>query len=367
MKRVLVFGMTENPGGVENFLMTYYRRIDQSAIQFDFLCNTHNKVAYEDELIGLGARMFHITSRRENRRRFYDELNGLFREKAGEWHAIWVNVSSLANIDYLIAAKKAGIRKRIIHSHNSGNMEGIIRRILHEGNRMRIGKYATDLWACSDIAARWFYRKPLLDRAVIVSNAIDVESKQFDPEKREEIRKRIGWEDKFIIGNVGRLHFQKNQTFLIDVFSKYHSMNPDSRLVMVGQGEDEAKLKGQVKALGLRDEVLFTGVQSDVQAWLSSFDLFCLPSVFEGFGIVTLEAEANGLPVLVSECSIPEELRINGNVRSLSLERGCEEWAQVIEEMRGIKREKPDAIRERIRDSGFDIRTEVRKLEQLLA
>ena len=99
MKRVLVFGMTENPGGVESFLMNYYRNIDREILQFDFLCNSYEPVAYEEELIYLGARTFHITSRRKNRKLFHRELEKVFNEHADEWSAIWVNVCSLANID----------------------------------------------------------------------------------------------------------------------------------------------------------------------------------------------------------------------------------------------------------------------------
>lgn len=135
MKRILVFGMTENPGGVESFLMNYYRHIDRSRIQFDFLANSHESVAYEQEIISMGARVFHITARSENLKVYKKELKRLFVEHSAEWQAIWVNVCSLANIDYLKIAKQFGIKKRIIHSHNSQNMDSKLRGILHNINK----------------------------------------------------------------------------------------------------------------------------------------------------------------------------------------------------------------------------------------
>lgn len=138
--RILVFGMTENPGGVESFLVNYYRHIDRNKIQWDFLCNSHNPVAYEDELISLGGRCFHISARSADRQKYRQELDSVFKEHAKEWSAIWVNVCSLANIDYLKVAKEYGIEKRIIHSHNSQNMDNWLRGLLHKWNKRQIGK-----------------------------------------------------------------------------------------------------------------------------------------------------------------------------------------------------------------------------------
>ena len=280
MKRILVFGMTENPGGVESFLLSYYKHIDKNKIQFDFLCNTHLKVAYEDELTILGGHVFHITARSENRKEYSDQLDAVFQEHAKEWDAIWVNVCSLANIDYLIVAKKYGIKKRIIHSHNSQNMDSALRKVLHQINKLRIQKYATDFWACSEDAARWFYNGDALNKAIVIHNAIDVERMQFDQTKRDAIRSEHGWNEKYVIGNVGRLHFQKNHPFMIDVFASYHKDHPDSVLVLVGQGEDEIMLKEKVQSLQIEKSVFFVGIQKDIQAWLSSFDLFLFHNAF---------------------------------------------------------------------------------------
>ena len=366
MVRILVFGMTENPGGVESFLINYYRHIDKNKIQWDFLCNSHNPVAYEDELVRLGGRCFHITARSADRQKYRQELDSVFKEHAKEWSAIWVNVCSLANIDYLKIAKKYGIEKRIIHSHNSQNMDNWLRGLLHKWNKRQIGKIATDFWACSEDAAKWFYSGETLKKAVVIHNAIDVERMRFDEEKRKAIRTKYGWKDKYIIGNVGRLHFQKNQSFALDIFAEYLKKNKNALLVLVGQGEDERMLKEKADKLGIKDSVYFAGVQSDIQAWLSSFDLFLFPSVFEGLGIAGLEAEVNGLPTIASKRVIPEEVKINDSFCFIDLEAGANAWSEKIEELSSVERAEYCDVKKRFVEKGYDIDTETGKLETLL-
>lgn len=367
MSRILVFGMTENPGGVESFLLNYYRHIDRDRIQFDFLCNSHDQVAYEEDLIALGARVFHIAARSRDRGRYHKELEAVFREHASEWDVIWVNVSSLANIDYLKMAKKYGIAKRVIHSHNSQNMDSALRGVLHKWNRRRIGTYATDFWACSYDAARWFYQDDLLDKTVIIKNAIDVRKLAFDENKRRDIRSSLGIADEYVIGNVGRLHFQKNQMFLLEVFRCFLQLCPNARLVLVGQGEDERKLRQKCEDLRITEQVIFAGVQTNIDAWLSSFDLFLFPSVFEGLGIAALEAEANGLPVLASDEVIPEEVRLNDNFKFFSLKETAAKWAEEAARMKETsKRLTADEVMADFVREGYEIGTEAKRLERLL-
>lgn len=364
--RILVFGMTENPGGVESFLTNYYRHINRNKIQWDFLCNSYNPVAYEDELVALGGRCFHITARSDNRQKYVQELEAVFEQHASEWDAIWVNVCSLANIDYLKVAKKYGIEHRIIHSHNSQNMDNWLRGLLHKWNKRQIGEVATDFWACSDDAARWFYSGEILKKAIVIHNAVDVERMRFDEQKRNAIREKYGWTDKYVIGNVGRLHFQKNQSFAIEVFRQYHKKNPDAILILVGQGEDEQMLKEKIEKCGLSSAVFFAGLQSDIQAWLSAFDLFLFPSKFEGLGIAALEAEANGLPTIASKSVIPGEVKINDNFIFFDLEAGAEAWSSQIEKMRVFGRADYLEVKDRFVKNGYDIVAENDKLERLL-
>ena len=379
MKRILVFGISETPGGVENFLLNYYRHVDRDRLQFDFLFGFPDKAAYEDELIHLGARTFHITARRKGFLRYRKELNKVFREHVSEWSAIWLNVSSVINIDYLKIAKKNGIRKRVIHSHSGRYVQGVSRRLFHEWNRVHLGKYATDYWACSVEAARYLYKKELLSDAQVIHNAIDVDGLAFSMQKREQLRKTLGInENTFVIGNIGRLHFEKNQGFVIEVFKEYSKLDPDSYLILVGDGVDREKLRR--KASDIEGKVLFAGFQEDIQEWLSAFDFFLFPSLYEGFGMSALEAQANGLPVLASGQVIPEELKIANDFEFLGLSCEAKRWAQKIWDYRGNHmcedsklRESletrnsirmKDAIKNLFRERGFDITVEAGILEE---
>ena len=379
MYNILVFGMTENPGGVESFLMNYYRRMDRSRFHLDFLCNSFEPVAFEDEILAMGGRTFHFTSRRKNPVRFRRELEGFFRENASKYQAIWVNVNSLANIDYLKLAKKYGIPKRIIHSHNARNMDTKLRGLLHELNRGAVGKYATDFWACSRYAAKWFYagrggKGRLRRRAVIIRNAIDVEKIQAGIACRQAHRKELGWEDQYIFTCIGRLHFQKNQKFAIDVLAALLPKLPETRLVLVGQGEDEAMLRAHVRKSGLEDKVHFTGVVEDVAGWLGAADFFLFPSVFEGLGIAGLEAQAAGLPTLASADVIPGDIAVTDRLWFCPLEEGPQKWADRVLEMRvrvparPVSPEDP-AFQDLLKDfteNGYNSSTEVKRLEKLL-
>jgi len=367
MYKVLVFGITENPGGVESFLLSYYRKIDKTRIQFDFLCNTHNKVAYEDELKALGGRVIHIAMRSKEPLKYRQELNDFMKQHASDYQAVWVNVCSLANIDYLKAAKKYGIKKRIIHSHNSQNMDSQLRKFLHILNRKKIQNYATDFWACSADAARWFYNENKLAKTVIVKNAIELERVKFRPEKRNIIRNQYGINNRLVIGNVGRLHFQKNQMFALDILKYLLHKIPDCVLMLVGQGEDEGKLKQRAKDLNIQDNILFTGVQSDIGGYLSAFDIFLFPSVFEGLSIAGLEAQANGLPTLASYGVVPNELKLTENFHFKKLEDGAESWAEEIEKLSSnLSRIAIKEVEKKFTESGFNIDIEVKRLEQLL-
>lgn len=365
MKRILVFGITENPGGIESFIMSYYRKIDRSKFQFDFLCNT-KLVAYEDEILNLGGKIYRICARSENRKQYKNDMKMFFKQHSKEYDAVWENVCSLANIDYLKYAKKYGIKRRIIHSHNSNNMDSKLRGLLHAYNKRRIDKYATDFWACSKEASDWFYNGSISDKVIIIPNAIDVKSKMFDQIKRRQIRKQYGLENNLIIGNIGRLHFQKNQEFAIDIFERLYIKDDRFRLVLIGQGEYEEKLKEKVKRLKLDGKVLFVGASKDIQGWLSAFDLFLFPSLFEGLGIALLEAQANGLPVVCSSDSIPHDVKVNDNFSFISLEEGVDNWTSLIEEKVNDARLNENAIIKNFKEKGFDIDFEVERFESNL-
>lgn len=327
-RRVLVIGMTDNPGGIETLLLNLLSVVDQSRVRFDFIVNT-SEVAYEKQLLDYGARIFKITARRKSRTAFYRDLRRIFDEHAGEYDAVWENVNSLGNIDYLVYAKRYGIPRRIIHAHNSVNSEGFIRGVLHFVNRMRIRRIATHFWSASDEASRWFFGEDYASLAhyKVISNAIDLKRFSFDPTKRTAERKKLGLMDgDLLIGNVGRLHPQKNQKEILKTVAELRNRGARVHALIVGKGELEPELRMAASRLGIEGCVHFPGAVEDTSSLYCAMDLFFFPSLYEGLGIVLLEAQANGLPCLISD-RIPRDAVWNDNVTALPLESTPSLWA----------------------------------------
>ena len=368
MKKILVFGITENPGGIESVIMNYYRHIDRKKIQFDFLCNTE-KVSYEKEINALGGKIYRITARSQNTKKFKKDMENFFVKHANEYFAIWVNVCSLANIDYLKYAKKYGISKRIIHAHNSQNMDSFLRGILHRFNRILIGRYATDFWTCSDEASKWFYSKKIINSSkyVIIKNAINCDIYKFDKEIRDNYRKQFNIEsDELVIGNVGRMHFQKNQEYIIKIFYDINKSIPKSKLFLVGDGPDKGKIEKLIKEYKQQNNIILLGVRDDVNCLMQMFDVFLFPSLFEGLPLAPIEAQAASLPVYLSKGRISSKVIINKKlIHFIDLDEGANRWANIIiNTYKNYDRNLLDM--DLIRKSGYDIITEAQKLERLL-
>ena len=270
--------MTDNPGGMEACIMNYYRNLDQKKLKIDFLCNFYPMV-YEEEVKQAGSKVFYIPKRSENYKLYKIEITKFFKEHSNDYDIFWFHTCSLANIDYLRLSKKHGIKKRIVHAHNSKNMDSKARGVLHEFNKMIVHKYATNLYACSDEAALFFYTKKIMDTKNynIINNAIDIEDFKFDLSIRNEVRKEFKIETKIVIGNVGRFHFQKNHIFLIDIFKEIYKLNSNTVLLLVGQGEEYPKIYQKVKKYNLEHNVFFLGVRSDVHRIMQAMDIFLFP------------------------------------------------------------------------------------------
>lgn len=365
MKKILVVGMTSTAGGVESFLINYCFNKKNNNIKFDFLCSSDEKIAYEDK-IKKNSDIFYITPKRRNPILHNKELKNFFENNSNKYIAIWANLNSLMNIDYLINAKKYGIKHIIIHSHNSSNMGGKVQQLLHLINRKRIGKIATDFWACSESAAEWFYPDNIISDVCIIKNAINMFDYQFDENKRMLYRKEHNIEDRKVIGNIGRLHFQKNQQFLLEVLKLLVKQDPNYVLVLIGRGPDYEMLTRKTKELKLQNNVLFMGEQHDIGGWLSAFDIFAFPSKFEGLSIVALEAQANGIPIIASSNAIKQEGLLNSNV-SILLDSNVEEWANEIIKCMETNRLSISLIEKNFDSRGFNIEKESVKLYEFFS
>ena len=300
-----------NGGGVEAVIMNYYRHIDRSKIQFDFICDEDSTNIPREEIEKLGGHVI-ICPPYQKLFKYMKFLTELFREK--KYRIVHSNINTLS-VFPLKVAKKAGVPVRIAHSHNTSNPKEFKRNILKNILRKFSKKYATDYFACSEVAGRYQFGDKAFDegKVTIIHNAIDVEKFKFDPEARKKLRKEIGIkEDDFVIGHIGRFVSQKNHTFLIDVFAEVKKERKNAKLVLVGQGPLREEIEEKVKKLGLEKDVFFLGQRDDTNKLYSVFDVFCLPSLYEGLPVVGIEAQTNGVPCIFAK-KITKEICININ------------------------------------------------------
>ncbi|MCI7714019.1 MAG: glycosyltransferase [Lactobacillus johnsonii] len=368
MYKVLVCGLAneKDQGGIESMVLNYYKRFDTSKIHFDFICNSDKyKMAYADQFENLGSRIFYTPKRGSHPIKYYQGLNKLFLDKHEDYDCLWLNTSDLANIAYLKLARKYHIKRIIVHSHNSKlivlGLKGRIYQKLHELHRKNIKKYATDYWACSKEAADWMFPKDI--KSEIIKNAIDLNSTKLDKEKRKGLREKYNLQDTYVIGNVGRLNFQKNQEFLIKIANELKKKKINFKIIVVGQGEEKENLKRLITQLNVSNNVMLVGQQNDMQAWYSAFDLFLFPSRFEGLSVSLLEAQANGVPILASDRVSPNEIKINDNIKFMSLSEDPKVWAEkILKQFIKSKRENEQKINKNFNLKGYNIDMEAPKL-----
>ena len=334
--KILITGMSPVLAGTETFIMNYYRQLDSSKFQVDFIKRTREPIVFEDEIISKGSRVYYLPRKGKNPLKYMRELREFFATEGKKYDAIWYNAMAIPNLDLLEYAKKYGIKTRIIHSHSSMFRGNKVRQILHTLNRSKLPQIATHFFACSGIAADYMFTDKIRSSAQIIQNAIEVDNFSFSEKDRLDLRTELGWNDCRVIGNVGRLDIQKNQPFLIDVFYEAYKKNPNLRLVIIGKVAGATStvdlIKEKIKSYGIEDKVLLAGSQKDMKRWLSSLDLFVLPSIFEGLPLSAVEAQANGLPVLVSD-AVTTELKILDSIRYLSLDASITVWAKSILEL----------------------------------
>lgn len=360
MYRVLHVVDSMGMGGIQAFIMNVYRTINKDEYQFDFLLNRHIENSYEKEIAELGGIIYFVPSRRKGILKNCRALNDFFMNHQG-YIAIHMHESSLSYIEPLIQAKKNGCYT-IIHSHSTGVNNSIIHRILHEINKKRIYKYANCCIACGELAREWMYgHTKVFDQSVIITNGIDIKKYTYDNEIREKYRKEFELEGKYVIGHVGRFSKVKNHDFLIDVFAEVLKIRNDAILMLVGDGTLRNKVDEKVNNLGLNENVLCLGARKDISNILQAIDVLVLPSFYEGFPVTVVEAEAAGVPVVMSD-AITDEVMNKSNIIKLSLKESTSKWAEKICEHHN--RAIDNSL---LYEAGLDITETTKKLIQIYA
>lgn len=304
------------------FLMNMFRHMDHSRIVFDFLLQSDvNRFA--DELASYGSRVYRIPSYYKNVIQNHKQLKAILTEN--NYQAIHVHANGLFYITPILYGKKLGVPIRVIHSH-SDFIYYRLASVYHNFNRRRVEKSATNFFACSEQAGKWMFHRPFR----VIPNAVDLDAFAFDESRRQQYRAEFGaGPGTLILGQVGRLTAPKNHAFSLELFSCILKAREDSLLILVGEGELESSIRQKARNLGIEGKVLFLGPRDDVSAIQNAFDVALLPSLYEGLGIVAIEAQANGLPLFCSD-AVPASAVIAENCWRLTLGLGAEKWAERI-------------------------------------
>lgn len=349
-------------GGVETLLMSLYRSIDRRVIQFDFLCHNNVTGKFDPEILELGGRVFRIPGLgASSLPRYRRALRGVFEEHA-ENRIVHAHLSRMNGI-VLREARLGEVPVRISHSHTHSGTYGFARDVLYGYSRMLIAGSATHGMACSLDAAGHAHRGSLLRNTTILPNAIDTSRFSPSEQRRASVRKGLGLSNTFVVGHVGRFTHEKNHCHLVEVFHRVHDADERARLVLVGVGALEDEVKRDVEARSLSDSVLFLGARPDVRDLMDAMDIFVFPSRWEGLGIVAVEAQAMGLPVLASE-AVPRETALTDLISYLPLGEVAPWVERILAVMRSQDAPSRVGYSAEVASGGYDIKRVARDLQE---
>lgn len=362
MKTILIYAPNAPTSGVTNALYSLHKELDKEKFRISVISWPENikmqKLAEEFNGDFYPFKLFYYKHPLAFRR----ELKNIF--KNNEIDTIVFNLSYMISLVPILLAEKYNIKNIIIHSHSSrleanNTIKRLVLTMIHYINRFNAKRFTFTRLACSQKAGTWLYGKGT--DFTIIKNAIELSRFQFDKEKRDKIRQRFNLTDEFVLGNIGRLTYPKNQKFLIKLFEEVLKKAPSAYLWLVGDGPLMEDLKTETRRLKLTERIIFFGNQNNVEDFLSAMDLFVLPSIFEGLPVAAIEAQANGLPCILSD-NIDSSVIINDNLVQKSLSDSYEAWTTAI--IKQLRTGRIDSSIYILRNQGWDIKDTVKLLEQ---
>lgn len=354
MKRVLVIittGFTRT-GGLASVMMNYWRAMDKSGLSFDFASTNVIDALLSDEISKEECRYYQLPPRKQALIYF-----NTLRKLCNGYDVVHVHANSATSVLELMAAKMAGVPKRIHHNHTSKTQHPLLSKLLYPLFKSTY----TDAVACSEPAGEWLFGK---DKFVVLPNAIDIDKFKFDPQARKLIREEFKIKkDDFVVGHIGKFMDAKNHEYLIKVFAVYHSNHPQTKLMLVGDGGWRSKVEGWVAQSGCADAIILAGVRSDIPAIVQAFDVFVFPSIYEGLPLTVLEAQSSGLPCIISS-NVTKAVDIGRDVIMKDLVDGIESWATAIDRFDySMSREERSSQNQKlITEANFNIKSEANKL-----
>ncbi len=349
--RILHIVTTMDAGGVETLLMNLYRTLDRSQVQFDFLKHRDSHDFYDDEILALGGRIYPGIPFHPLRLGQYRQFYRDFFTAHPEYRI--VHAHTHYNMFALREARGCGVPVRIAHAHIAyPTMDRKYPFKLY--NKLRVGSFATGMLACSRPAASWFFgsRAAKAGRVTVLNNGIDAEKFSYSPALRQQVRQELALGDAFTLIHVGRFEAQKNHAYLLEIFARVLEKEPEAVLLLVGDGTLREKTQQQAVRMGIAEHIRFLGIRGDVHGLLQAGDVFVFPSLYEGLGIVAVEAQAAGLPCVISD-TIPQDVAVLDSLQTLPLD-APEAWADAILAWKGRQSLRTNTT-QAIREAGFEI------------
>lgn len=369
MKKIrIVHTIPMGAGGISNLTLTINEKIDRKKYEFDYLVFRNQKEFCDERAAKLGSpKLIVDVSGIKNPivkgiRKVVGTAKILKDEKI---EIIHIDASTPYDVILALAARMAGVKKIIFHAHNDNYERKItLRNCMQPLFRLLIPMTVTDYIAISEQAAEFLFPKKIVNKKgyYLFKNGIDIPKYIYNEKVRKEYREKYNFNNKFVIGHVGRFVYQKNHEFLIDIFQEIKKIKPNAVLILIGTGELEFQIKQKVRNLKLDDSVIFWGITEEVNSLMQAMDCFVFPSHYEGLGMVAIESQCSGLPTIVADV-LPQEVEITTCLKKIGLNKSANSWAnQIIEFCNGYDRLDTSTY---VKRAGYDINDIVLKLERL--
>lgn len=342
--------------GITSITLNYWENIKNENIHIDFV-TPFAIDSIREQIETTNSKIYLMQERKKHPIKYMRKLSALIKEN--KYDIVHANGSSAMLVLEMLAAKKAGCKIRIAHSHNTKTNYPIIDKLL----RPIFKTSYTHAFACGEEAGKWLFDKRKFE---VINNGRDIEKFKYNQDVRKKLRKEYNLENQIVLGHVGTFNYQKNHEYLIDVFSELiKNSKKKYKLILIGEGKYKSAIEEKVKKLNIQENVIFVGKTNEVQNWLQAMDIMIFPSRFEGFPAVLVEWQIAGLPCIISD-KITDKVKLTNLVQFESIEKNPKEWVKKVENTSIEDREKSKPkILKQIKESGFDIKENAKKLEEI--
>ncbi len=364
LRVLMILGEPISNGGQEKFLINMLSHMDRDKIVFDVFSPfeiRNEKIAQTLRELGCEVTALGLSFTDSKKTNFTTGTNSFLNEK--KYPIIHIHSGSTYELmKGAELARKSGAKRVIVHSH-CGGFADLRYRVIRVLSYFPLLKYPTDYFACSHLAAKWKFPRPVIkkNKYKVIKNAIDLSVFKYDEELRRRYREELGLTDSLVLGNVGRFALQKNHMKLIEIFAAVLKQNPDARLLLIGEGVLFDEVMAKADELAVKDKIVYLGVRSDVAELMNAMDIFLLPSFFEGLPIVGVEAQATGLPVITST-GVTKELPIEDLAEYIALDEPAEVWAEYV--LKSALKTRRDTSEE-ITAAGYEINSAAKALQEI--